>query len=656
MLHYLYWRDFMIILSVFVMLLLLFLSGIVAQRLLGIAFSFTNAILLGFLSLLALFHIIAYPMMQLEASFTLLFWSYSTLLAGISLGGIYLLCRTQRSCRRIPIQGTLQASFKALPLTAVAAYIMAVFLITSCCFAYVESDNSYYLPRAAEIIAQDNVGVSYGLIWSGISQVSCPAQADASTLEAWRAYWSHLFGIHPTVFSLNTLTIVVQLVSWCALIQAYCALSGHKEDWTVLMVFTIFYYLFIFSRNGQAGTIQTWTLRYPAEGKAILLSVIHPALIYSCARIVNCNKEKIHWTKWLMVSITLTAGIAVTVIGVFWPILCCITMGLPYLLIERRKDFWKLIPPLVVTCLPVILYAGITLLFIVNEAGHYFEFQVPSWINTISSSINLRLMPVFVLSLLYILFKGGKTAKYILAGGTITLFATFANPLLVEPVSRYITTGEVYFRIFWMVPICFVPAYCAAELYRKCARPVQRLFGISLAVILAVFLAVGVHQHGMRQIYFGMDSIFQLSTGNEFRANAYGLTQIEFEQACTLLEGAEEDERVRAMWLSEEDCLLRQTSERLEMLGACRPYHWEYYTIPLETADVSPLDLRENFIQEGRNDFSDPLWASRQLAASGVDFICVDNTSGFANRDTVPEGFEFYAEVDTLTIFRVLQP
>lgn len=646
----------MIILSVIIMLCILFLSGIVFQKFLKIEFSYCNAFMLGFLGILALFHIVAYPMMQMSASFSLLFWCYSLLLLCLCAGGFLVMYRSTRPDLLQPVKQTVISSFKAFPLLFVAAYMVGIFFITSCCFSYSSSDDCYYLPRAAEIIAQNNTGVSYGLVWSGISETVCPSSADASTLECWRAYWSYLFGLHPTVFSRNTLTIVVLLISWCTIMQAYRAISGYKGDGSVLMIFFVFYILFLFHRNGQAGTVNNWTLRYPTQGKSILLAIIHPALIYGCARIVNCEKGKIPWTNWLLISIILTAGISATVIGVFWPILCCVTMGLPYLLIERRKDFFRLLPPLALTCLPVVLYAGLTLLFITQEATHYFEFQTPSWIASFTSSVNIRLMGLFIPSILFLLFKGNKTAKYILAGGTITLFLTFANPLLVGPVSKYITTGEVYFRIFWMVPICFVPAYCAAELYRKCSLTLRRWSSIGLALVLIAGLALGISQNGVRQIYFGIDSVFELSTSNELRTNPYGIFSIEFEQSSALLEGAAENERVRAIWLSEEDCLLRQHSERLEMVGACRPSHWEYYDIPLENADVSPLALRNLFIQDGANDFPDPAWAAQQLAASGVDYMCVDITSGFANRSTVPEGFELYAEIDMLQIYRVVHP
>ena len=70
----------MIYFSAIILLVAVLLSGVAVQKLLKLPFSFTNAVMVGFLTLLAVFQVIAYPMMRLNTSFTLLFWVYSGVL------------------------------------------------------------------------------------------------------------------------------------------------------------------------------------------------------------------------------------------------------------------------------------------------------------------------------------------------------------------------------------------------------------------------------------------------------------------------------------------------------------------------------------------------------------------------------------------------
>lgn len=644
----------MLFLSTAIMLLIFSLIGFTVQSVLQESFSFSRSIMLGFLSLLAIFHILAYPLIRLNASFSLLFWCYSILLFGLILLSCITIHKRKTQLNLLPVKHIFLSMLKELPLLLIMLGIVSLFLIVSCSYSYATSDDSYYLPRIMEILAQNKLNIPQGFSWSGIPQTSFPESADASTLECWKAYWSHLFGLHPTVFCRNTLTYVIHMTSMCTLAQAYFAVSRHKKDPATIFAFFITYFLFLLPYVPGVNSTSFWTIRFPAQGKSIFLSVIYPALICGCANIIHCGKDKISWNKWVPVSITLTAGIASTIVGVYLPFLFCLTTALPYLLIERRKDLLKLLPPLFLTCLPVVVYAGITLGSVVTVNTRYFTLSIPTWYDSFKYALDVKQLDIFLLCLLFILGFGSKTAKLTLAGGTIALALTFANPMFTNLVAKYITTGSVYFRIFWLFPVYFVIAYAVAEIYGQCKQMPRRILSFCLAALLLFTAGFYATKIGPMNVYHKVNGTLNLTLNGQRRTNNYGLHSDVYDLGEQLLANTSETEHIRVMWLSDTDCYLRQYSERIELLGACRPQQWIYYDQPLESADISPFDLRNLFFEDDLFDFQDPTWCHEQLLASDIDYICVETDSGFAKRNSVPQGFVPYAQAGSIQVYKII--
>ena len=644
----------MICFSAIILLVAVLLSGVAVQKLLKLPFSFTNAVMVGFLTLLAVFQVIAYPMMRLNTSFTLLFWVYSGVLLLFILSGLSAsVTRPQFFRIRSHIRAVWSNIHRELPMVLLALGMAAAALLLSCCFSFDTSDDSYYLPRVMEILSQNRLDFPQGFIWSGISNTSMPENVDASTLELWKAYWSHLFGMHPTIFSRNTLTVVIHFVSWCSLYQAFRSVSRHSDTLISGLVF-LFVYLMLLLLDNQHSDVPFWIIRFPSQGKSILLSIIYPAIIYGCAGIVELGRKPIPWTRWGILSIVFTAGIASSIIGVFWPFLCCLSMGLPYLIIDRRKEIPKLILPLVLTCLPVIIYAGLAYFSVVTEQTRYLAMEKPSWSGSFTGAVNIHILDLFLFCLAYIFLSGSRKAKLILLGGTIALFAGILNPLFTPFVSKYLSTGNVYFRLFWMIPIYFSIAYSVAEAFSGCSVKCRQLVvGLTAAAVLFV-AGVGVLRSSPADFCMAVNYRLGIVTNAEAKTNPYGLRSFWCSMGQAMLDQAEPDGSVRIIWLSEKDCFLRQYSHRIEILGACRDTQRQYFDQPVGDCTVSPLEIAQQFDLCNKADFDEPQWAAHQLTLSGVDFVCVDSSSGFAQRGSVPSGFELFGQFGDYTVYRIV--
>lgn len=637
-----------------IMLIILFLAGITVQKFFNHTFSFTHAFMIGFLSLLAIFHVICYPLFCLNTSFSLLFWTYSVIVFALSAAGIFLLLQTGfRDTCLLRIKAIGQASCQEWLLTLAFIGVAGFYLFISLDYVYETSDDSYYLPRVMEIIAQNQLGVSHGFSWSGLTATSFSESVDASTLECWKAYWSYLFRLHPTVFCRNTLSLIIHFTSWCTLYQAYRSITSYPKSGMSCWIFLIVYLLFSLRDNQTASNAAYWSLRYPAQGKSILISIIYPALVYGCAQIISCGKQKISWPKWAMLALIFTAGIASTIIGVYWPFLCCLTMGIPYLLLERAKDFHKLLLPLILASLPVIIYAGISYLTITTEQTHYLESTAPLWEESITQGLNVNRLDIFLICLLFLFACGNKTAKMTLGGSIIMLFATLVNPLLIDFVATNLTSGSVYFRLFWMIPVYFLPAYAATEIFSRCTLKSRNLSVYIIAAVVFFSAGLGAVKVGPREMFHAVNTKVNINLGCERRTNPYGLSETWYEVSEKMLRDADENERVRVMWLLSNECFLRQYSEKFELLGACRMKQWVYFDQPLEENAVAPVLLQQEFMQNYRQDVDDPEQFLTQLIASKIEYICVKSTSGFAERTSLPSGFELFFSDESITIYRI---
>ena len=329
-------------------------------------------------------------------------------------------------------------------------------------------------------------------------------------------------------------------------------------------------------------------------------------------------------------------------------------MGLPYLIIDRRKEIPKLILPLVLTCLPVIIYAGLAYFSVVTEQTRYLAMEKPSWSGSFTGAVNIHILDLFLFCLAYIFLSGSRKAKLILLGGTIALFAGILNPLFTPFVSKYLSTGNVYFRLFWMIPIHFVVAFTIAEVFgARSVRCRQLLAGSAAAVVIlgsgALMTIVPVSQ-----LPALLGENLRMLRYSEIRTNPYGMSQYWCSMGQAMLDQAAPDGSVRIIWLSEKDCFLRQYSHRIEILGACRDTQRQYFDQPVGDCTVSPLEIAQQFDLCNKADFDEPQWAAHQLTLSGVDFVCVDSSSGFAQRSSVPSGFELFGQFGDYTVYRIV--
>ena len=178
--------------------------------------TFFSSLSWGYVLMLAVFQIVAFPLFRLNSSFSLLFWMF-TLLIGLSLLLIlisviirqrksedsFLLIYKQKisafltNCKRYPF----------LAVLLIFSILFCVFMSEG--FYYSSSDEGYNIPRAMEAVAQNSLGVNDVLSWRGVYSNTAPPYNNASTYYFFIAWLSCIFGIHTTVLYKTFLLLIL---------------------------------------------------------------------------------------------------------------------------------------------------------------------------------------------------------------------------------------------------------------------------------------------------------------------------------------------------------------------------------------------------------------------------------------------------------------
>jgi len=454
---------------------LFFLCGASVLPALRLKTSISLASLVGFIVTMMLFFIIALPARFVGISLTGLMIASVTLFC-ILLGGAVFLFLKKRlyEAYRICIKNLFNRIKNA---KLIYGFIVVLFLanVFSTCFCYWgTSDDSFYLPRTMEMIETDRLDVSESVAWLGYDLEGFPKSTDISTFEAFKAVCSKIFAVPVTILCRNSMSVILICLSFFSLWQFLgSALSSHKnaQDIRELSFVICFWVLII------AGAIKLyndslpfWQIRYIWQGKAVLYAVIYPFIYKICFDIYNTAKNGfLKWNHFVLLSFTLTAGISLTIIGSIFPAILCFILGLPYIIycLIKKNFRGQTALQLIVALIPVLLCSFGEFIYIITKNSRYLSaFSVPNWLDTLKDMLYIPgkgfFWGLYAIALIYILFRGSLSQKMLFVAAPVLLFATFLNPLLIGSVSTYVTTGSVYWRLYLLLPMWYVPALVSA--------------------------------------------------------------------------------------------------------------------------------------------------------------------------------------------------
>ena len=655
------------------------LAGDLFLRLLGWERSLKASYIWGLVLIFALFQLVAYPMLRLGTSFSLLFRTFTGVVLGLTFLSLItgIAGRKSENILKMYSSGVkefFQNAKKNVFLVLVLAGAVAVHFFMSEGFYYSSSDDGLYLTKGIEAIAQNSLAINDDMAWFGRDNAPILNFENGSTYSFFLAFLSKAFNVPisavaKTFFLLNLLAAHLCAVSW-----AFEQVIEKKEHFFEKKIFFLSAYIVFQLFCVKEGSSGTWMTGFLYEGKSILIGIIFPLLLGSCfilLKRLDCFQSR----EWLSIAVIFLAGVSVSVIGIIFPAILYFCFGIAIVLGTRFKNFKRIWLPALLSAVPVVVFALLSfftaksLFFCLGgiSAGDWVSSgrtvtenagnaglaaavsQFLSWKDHFLYAVDLWQFVLYVLSVLYILFVGTKNQKVLFVISPLALLFTFANPLFCDFVASRITTPIVYWRIFWLFPVYFLPAFVLTDLIEKLTDGKLQRAVIIIAIAAVTYCGFEIFRYPQNG---AVNSVYSLAADvgklinvrPELRHNVYGLNAATIRTADTVLEDWEGEERPRLLFCCNRPFEIRQYSSEIVLVSEVRNYSSVEGNVP--GTDVKLADFIQNY-----SSISDGQTLRDLLDALDVDYVYFDGES--AVKDPEKFGLRFIGEKGNLPIWRV---
>lgn len=478
--------------------------------------SLTRAITYGFAFLLAVFELISLPFVYINSTFSTLMWIFSFfLIVSIILFGV-------RQVKNGLFVNDYE--FNLMKCSRKLTMLVAIFLITfaaisSSYLEHTDADDGYFVTISTIAYQTDKIVYDEPSVYDGsLSKKVDTFRPQTSTWELFVAYISKLFTVHPAIVLHSILPFVLILICFMAIWNFGIQLVGNE----VAPLFMLLYALLVLFDGTNTSDQGAFMLLRIWQGKSMLANFIIPMLM---SGILCMYSEDVKWKQAIWNLVLVIAGINLSVVGIYLTAIVYFVTGVPYLVFQALKKNWKVVFDItfkaVITMLPVVLFAlSLYLQLTSSSSGQEYVTAMPkSWMSIFYGIYGTApYFIVFIVCLAHIFFnEKDDLKKWFFIGLPVVLFATFLNPLLNKLVAQHITGVDVYWRLYWILPVYLVIAYVASKLLFE-------FFGtketISIVLSAAIIMASGNYFYSPRLGHF-------TPHGNAYKINVNALAAVD---------------------------------------------------------------------------------------------------------------------------------
>ena len=309
--------------------------------------------LCGFLCLLALFQMIAVPIVFLEKrGFPLIITLYTCLVTILTGGGIIDSLHCFRRGRMIwkrkepySWNGTLVIQWSVVGILLFFQLWMAVFT------ASFDGDDAYYVVNS--LLTQETNTLYRILPYTGFS-TSLDIRHSMAVFPIWIAYIARMTGIHATVLSHTVLPVFLISITYGIYYQIGKKLFSEKRE--MLPTYMILVCgLHIFG-NTSIYTNATFLLMRNWQGKSMLANVVIPSVFLVLLWIFEEERQEKEGKKvlWFLLFILNIVAAMMSTASVF---LNSLLIGVMALVLALQKKDLKIVVKLFACCIPCVIYA-----------------------------------------------------------------------------------------------------------------------------------------------------------------------------------------------------------------------------------------------------------------------------------------------------------
>lgn len=525
-----------------------YIVGFLLARCLKRKIGIINAIVTGFVSFTALFEVLFLFAVLLKFQFSVLvsvFGSFAAVL--ICVGTVIFIKNIKINKQNREIKNIKHKYFYIGTIILLVG--MQMFL--SGYLEHMDDDDGYFITISNIALEEDIICLDSNRVYDGIIDTDSFRPWSASW-EIFLAFFAKLFQIHPAILAHTIIPPLLILLCYMAVYDLGRRIIHSQK---ILYLFLIIYAILNLFGGYTVYSSACFLLLRIWQGKAMLVNFAFPMLIGNC---IDIYKEKEKMGTWIINFIIVVSGIGFTVVGLYLMPIYYVVIGMPYLIYcgvgKKWKRLRKLVIGAVISMLPVIFYILHALYGVVSsDAGReYMLSDAPDWKSIYDMTMGQgAYFVLYLMSISYMLIrKSSKSVpKILFCGIFMCSFLTFLNPFFCEFVSKKITGVDVYWRLYWLLPIYLSIAYVFSELLGE-LNGLRRFAGLIMMCII---------------IYAGGGYIYQKDLSWEHFKNVYKLPE---EGICVAEELLGKKEYTSCIFPEDLSPKIRQYSSKITVIKA----------------------------------------------------------------------------------------
>lgn len=353
-------------------------GSIVTRRFDGYGRRVDIAYITGFMIMLALFELIAVPVILnvKYGSFRMLSTCFSASVIAVDVIGTYLWLRDRGLAgsgkNRLDVRrgSSAESSIGMRIMWIIAGAILLYMLYMAVTRSWFDGDDAYYVTQS--VITQQT-GTMYQIQPYTGGSTSLDLRHVMAAFTMWIAYMSTACGFHAAVFCHTVLPVFVIPLTELIYYEIAKKLFGQKHN-DMVPVFMIFVMLFQIFGSTSIYTSETFLLTRTCQGKSMVANFIFPLMLWLWMEILDIGDDKpgseagksaaVRDTEpvapwWVMLfMLSACAGIFSSLAV----ILCSAFSVLVALLFAVRRHSPRLIVNTLITLIPAVVYAAIFVL------------------------------------------------------------------------------------------------------------------------------------------------------------------------------------------------------------------------------------------------------------------------------------------------------
>lgn len=319
--------------------------------------------LAGFLSELAVFQLIAVPVMVKEVyGMNLLVYLTTAVFAVLAATGfIWTLLRERGLWKQagqkqhVAVQNPERLLFWLLFLASVGYQMYMAFA-----YASFDGDDAYYVVQS---VLADQTGVLNRIRpYTGLS-TDLDIRHALATLPLWIAYVARMTGIHATIVAHTLLPLIFIPLTYYVFVQIGRKLFS--DDSVKLPIFLTLVSIMQIWGNISIYTNETFFLTRTWQGKSVLANLILLVelwlMLELCAREKNRKRQEETGSQlpyWLLLAVNHIAAAMMTSMGAF---LTAMLFGITALVAAIRYRSWSILWKMALCCIPNVIYLALLL-------------------------------------------------------------------------------------------------------------------------------------------------------------------------------------------------------------------------------------------------------------------------------------------------------